>query len=123
MTNDYLNYASYQMSKGTITISLIYAILVIVGLWMMFTKAQQPGWASIIPFYNTYTLCKIATGNGWLFLLLLIPCVNIVVYIIVSVKLAAAFGKGTFFMIMMLLFPGICYLILGFGSSQYRGPQ
>ncbi|MEZ4508199.1 MAG: DUF5684 domain-containing protein [Eubacteriales bacterium] len=33
-------------------------------------------------------------GNGWMFLLMLIPVVNIVIAIIAMVKLAKAFGKS-----------------------------
>ena len=39
-------------------IALVIAILVIVAMWRLFTKAGRPGWASIVPFYNTYTLLK-----------------------------------------------------------------
>ena len=73
---------------------LIIGILLIIANWMIFTKAGEPGWKSIIPLYNTYIQYKIAWGNGWLFLLNIIPIVNIVISIVFEVKLAKAFGKG-----------------------------
>ena len=59
----------------------------------------------------------------WLFLLMLIPFVNLVVWIVVSLKLGERFGKGTAWTIFMLIiFSVIGYLILGFGGDQYRRP-
>ena len=40
-------------------IGLLIALLMIVAMWKVFTKAGQPGWASIIPIYNLYIWCKI----------------------------------------------------------------
>jgi len=66
---------------------LIVGIFMIVVMWKLFVKAGQPGWAAIIPFYNTYTLIKIAGKPGWWLLLYFIPFVNIVISIIVVVLL------------------------------------
>ena len=53
-------------------VALLIAIFTIVCMWKVFTKAGQPGWASLIPFYNIYVTFEIAWGNGLLFLLMLI---------------------------------------------------
>ncbi len=53
-------------------------------MWKMFSKAGQPGWASIIPLYNVYIMCKIAGRPGWWLLLFLIPLVNLIIAIIVT---------------------------------------
>ncbi len=84
----------FHMSAGSTFISLLLGALLIVSLWFIFQKANEPGWAAIVPFYNYYVLFKITWGNGWMFLLLLIPLANIVIAIITLVKLAKAFGKG-----------------------------
>ena len=98
-------------------------VLLIVANWKIFTKAGKPGWASIIPFYNLYVLFEIAGMNGWLFLLLCLPIVNIVMIIMLDIKLAKAFGKGTGFAIGMIFLTNIFTLILAFGSAQYQGAQ
>jgi hypothetical protein len=104
-------------------ISLVLAVLMIIALWKVFTKAGEPGWASIVPFYNTYVLFRIAGFNPWLFLLLLIPIVNVVMAIIVAIKLGAAFGKsGVWSFFLLVVFSVVGYLILGFGSATYRRP-
>lgn len=78
---------------SSLLISLIIFILSIIGLWKIFDKAGVPGWYSLIPIANTYQLTKIATGNGWLFLLMLIPGLGLLAwYILIAVKLADAFG-------------------------------
>ena len=101
---------------------LAIIVLVIAGLWKVFTKAGQPGWAAIVPIYNIYVMCKIAGRPGWWLVLLFIPVVNLIVSAIVSVDTAKAFGKGTGFGIGLWLLGVIFYPILGFGSAQYQGP-
>ena len=104
-------------------ICLIFWILLIIANWMIFTKAGEPGWKSIIPLYNMYIQYKIAWENGWLFLLNIIPIVNIVISIVFEVKLAKAFGKSGTFAVGLIFLPNIFQLILGFGSARYIGPQ
>lgn len=102
---------------------LAFMVLVLVGYWKIFTKAGKPGWACLIPFYSQYCQFEIAWGNGWLFLLTLIPCVNFIVMIIYSIKLTKAFGQGTGFGLGLFFLSPIFSLILGFGNAQYIGPQ
>jgi uncharacterized protein DUF5684 len=101
---------------------LAFMILMIAACWKIFTKAGQPGWASIIPIYNWYILCKIVGRPGWWVILLLIPFVNFIVGIILCIDLAKSFGKGVGFGIGLILLGVIFFPILGFGSAQYQGP-
>ena len=104
-------------------ISLVIAVVAIVAMWKIFTKAGEPGWASIVPIYNTYTMVKIAGYNPLMFLLFLIPLVNVVFGIMVMIRIGKAFGKGTgWSVIMLIIFNVIGMLILGFGNDQYRNP-
>lgn len=100
---------------------LVISILVLVSQWKLFSKAGEPGWASIVPIYNLYVLFKIAFGSGWLFLLTLVPFVNIVIVIMLYFKLAKAFGKGIGFGFGLLFLSPIFFPILAFGSSRYIG--
>ena len=101
---------------------LLVALLIIVAMWKVFTKAGQPGWASIIPIYNLYIWCKIVGRPWWWILLMLIPFVNFIVCIILCIDLAKSFGKGVGFGIGLALLGIIFFPILGFGSAQYQGP-
>ena len=119
-----MNYSyeqSFQMPAWMIVIYLIIAVVAIVAQWKIFTKAGKPGWHSIIPFLNLYDLFEISGFNGWMFLLLLVPCVGEVFLYIVYWKLAQAFGKGTGFGIGMILLTPIFMLLLAFGDAKYVG--
>lgn len=101
---------------------LIVALVVIIGMWKVFTKAGQPGWAAIIPFFNFYILCKVAGRPGWWLILMLIPFVNFIIWIILSLDLAKNFGKGAGFGIGIALLSFIFLPVLGFGDATYQGP-
>lgn len=101
--------------------ALILMVIMIVANWKIFTKAGKPGWASIVPLYNMYTLFEVAGMNGWMFLLLLVPIVNIVMAIMVYINLAKAFGQSGAFAVGLILLNPIFSLILAFGKAQYVG--
>ncbi|MHA1941311.1 MAG: DUF5684 domain-containing protein [Candidatus Hodarchaeales archaeon] len=106
---------------GIVALILPLAIMIamIVAMWKVFTKAGQPGWAILIPIYNLYVLLKIAGKPGWWLILLLIPIVGLIVGIIALAGLASNFGKGTGFVVGLIILPFVFYPILGFGSAQY----
>lgn len=105
----------------TFIISLALSILIIVAEWKVFEKAGEPGWGAIVPFYNNYLLFKIAYGNGWYFLWLFVPFINIYFSIMVYIKLAEAFGESIGFGIGLIFLNVIFLSILGFGNSEYQG--
>lgn len=115
--------AASGVSAAYVILSLAISVLTLVAMWKLFVKAGKAGWKCLIPFYNTYCLYDIAWGNGWLFLLMFVPCVNVVVGIMMLFKLAKAFGQGTGFGFGLLFLNTIFILILGFGSAEYVGPQ
>ena len=101
---------------------LAFYALIVAGWWMIFEKAGEDGWKAIIPIWNTLILLKVIGRDWWWILLLLIPIVNIVIWVIVALDLAKSFGRGTGFAIGLIFLPFIFSLILGFGSDTYRGP-
>lgn len=101
---------------------LIGYVLMVVALWPVFSKAGRPGWGALIPIYNIYLLVKVAGLHGALTLLYFIPIVNVVVALVVALRIGRNFGKGALFSVFLLwIFSLIGFLILGYGSSQYRG--
>jgi len=99
------------------------AVVMIIGLWKVFVKAGQPGWAVLIPIYNSYILLQIAGRPGWWLLLFFVPLVNIAILAIVSIDLAKSFGQSAAWgVILLFLLSGIGYLVLGFGNYKYIGP-
>ena len=49
-------------------VSFLLVVAMVIAGWRQFTKAGQPGWASLIPFYRDYISYKIYWGEGKLFL-------------------------------------------------------
>ncbi len=108
-------------------------ILSIVAGWKIFTKAGEPGWGSIVPFYNSYIEFKIFWGNGWLFiapialaLLSVAPIIgplftiiNIIIMVMTKYKKSLAFGEGIGFCLGLVFLPTIFNLILGL-SDKYK---
>src|SRR5919201_5147998 len=95
----------------------------LVATWKLYSKAGRPGWASLIPIYTTVVFCRICGRSGWLTLALMIPGVNVIVSIMLSVDLARVFGRGTGFALGLIFLSPIFFPILAFGSSRYAGTQ
>nr|WP_119698311.1 DUF5684 domain-containing protein [Microbacterium halotolerans] len=109
------------MGAGGGIAALIVYVIVAIGLWKTFVKADIPGILGIIPIVNVIFLLKVARMSMWFALLYLIPIVNIVLAIIVAVKVGRNFGHGGAFSFFLLwLLAPIGYLILGFGSDRYQ---
>ncbi len=122
--------------------AVVFALLaaMVVGMWKMFVKAGQPGWAAIIPFYNDAVLVDIcglpATYKYYLWLgIALMPLAGgcfgvapvaaiIVRYFLLRVLLAS-FGRPNepLNVVGTLLFPYVTYPSIGFGSDTYLGVQ
>ncbi len=129
-------YMLFGLLAGLLCIALW--LLVIIAEWRIYVKAGQPGWASLVPFYNDYIAYKIFWGNGWMFLLPLVlsflsgmeylgtlcSLASLVLYAATQYKKSVSFGHGIPFTVGLILCPTIFELILGFGSDFYRGvPQ
>lgn len=119
----------------------ILAILTIASIainWKLFTKAGEEGWKSIIPFYNTYIMIKIALGESkvWPFFITMIAVpfvmiftgegalttilslVNLVVAIYVTFQFYSRYATSGM-AIGAILLPFIFGLIIAFGDYQY----
>lgn len=122
--NDEVVAGSAGMCGGSVIgmiIGLAFAILMIVATWKVFVKAGRPGWAVLIPIYNTYVFLKIAGKPGWWLIWFFIPLLNLIFGIIATVAFAQNFGKGTGFAVGLILLPIIFFPILAFGEAQYVG--
>jgi hypothetical protein len=99
--------------------SFIIWLILIIAHWKIFTKAGQPGWASIIPIFNFYILLKIIGKPSWWLILLFVPIANFIIAIWSANLLAKRFGKDELYTFGLILLPYIFYPILAFGSAQY----
>ncbi len=127
---DYYDYSDYDVISALVgltglaviwVIALLLMALMIVAMWILFKKAGKPGWAAVVPFYDQYTLYEITWGNGWRFLMLLIPIYNIVLAILTYIRLAKAFGKDEGYAVGLVFLPQVFVPMLAFGSAAYHG--
>lgn len=116
-------YPTAAYDPTSMWVSLAVSVLMIVAMWQVFVKAGKPGWAAIVPFYNIWVLLEVAGRPGWWIILFFIPLVNIVIYIIVSLDIAKAFGKSSAFGFFGLaLFGFVGYPMLAWGKAKYTKP-
>jgi len=115
-------------SVVAVVVGLVFAaiyfgviILIVAGVWKVFSKAGKPGWAAIIPIYNIVILLEIAGKPLWWIVLFFIPLANLVVGILISIEVAKAFGKDAGFGLGLAFLGPIFWPILGFGSAEYQG--
>lgn len=123
-----------------IGVILLVALFMLVCNWFIFKKAGRPGWAALIPYYNTYVLIQIVGRPMWFFWAILVSSVvvaipvigvflsflsilTLVLTIIITVDLAKVFGKTGWFAVLMIFLPIVGYPILAFGPAKYLGPK
>lgn len=107
---------------GLLIGALIWLVICLVLSYVLthkvYEKGGYPGWAALIPFYNTYVLYKMSDVNVGLFVIsIFLPIVNIYLYI----ELAKKFGQGAAFGVLTFLFAPICLAILGYGNYTFEG--
>lgn len=126
-------------------ILVIGYIFRVITYWLLFQKAGEPGWKSLIPGYNFYTLYRLvwSTRAFWIWVVCvvvyavlnnlsadgsamsavagLVQLAAVIIDYISLYKLSKAFGHGVGFFLGLFFLQPIFLLILAFGSSQYVG--
>ena len=118
--NDIMNIMN-SVSVVMSVVFLVIIVIMIISSYKIFKKAGKKGWASLIPIYNLIVSIEIAELPIWYFILCFIPILNIYVLFKVNIETAHKFGKSTGFGVLMIFLGFICYPILAFGKSQYKG--
>ena len=106
---------------------VIPVILVfIAAFWRLYSKAAQPGWAVLIPFYNLFIYTQVIKRPKWWMLLYLIGTIPffgtlglLFLSIIDALRLAKVFGRSTEFGVGLILVNVVFISILAFGKSDY----
>ena len=65
-------YVITELTRMVIGVIVFFTVFVlgisIIGNWLIFKKAGEHPWASVVPFYGSYVLHKMTWGQGWMFL-------------------------------------------------------
>lgn len=119
-------YATNEVSPVFWIVVCAVAVFELAAMWKVFAKAGRPGWAALIPIYNSIVMIQIAGKPAWWFLLYFIPIVNLVIAVIVIYNFAKNFGTGVGFTLGLIFLGFIFFPILAWGDAQYqptRGTQ
>lgn len=108
-----------------IVVLLVTGLIQTISMWVIFEKANQPGWAAIVPFYNMWVLAEVGDQSGWVGLGVCfcgaIPIVGLIVqialWITISVGVAKSFNRSILFGIGLSVLPFIFYPILAFSGD------
>lgn len=126
----------FAIAAIIIIFALAIGIFYIIGVWKILKKANQPGWASLIPVYREYLLCKMSGVNPWWVLIgVCAPILNVIpiigsilsfiltIYfmILLSVSIARSFGKDDSYAIGLVLLAPFFYFALGISDATYKG--
>jgi hypothetical protein len=98
-------------------------LLVLVSLWFIMEKANEPGWAGVIPLFHVFMVIKITGKPIWWFVLFLIPPITLVMVVLIGISLAKSFGRGVIFGLLLCAFPQILMPWLAFGPWRFVGPS
>ena len=99
--------------------SLVLTAFYVYCAWRIFEKAGKPGWAALIPIFNSLVQLEIVQRPLWWILLMLIPGVNLVITVIIIFDLARVFGKDNGFAFGLLFLAPIFVPILALGNAVY----
>jgi hypothetical protein len=102
-------------------IILAVSLLIVAAYWIIYERAGQAGWKSLIPIYNMYVLMEISGKPGWWMFLLFVPLVGVVVYLLAMLSLAKRFGRSELFGVGIFLLPMVFLPLLAFGGAKYEG--
>ena len=102
---------------------IVISILIILGQWKAFKKANKPGWAAIVPIYNYIVMLEIAELPLWYLALYFIPIANIYAQVMTYIEFAKKYGESAGFAIGMMFLPYVFFPLLGFGNYKYTGEK
>jgi hypothetical protein len=82
-----LNGLNYTVNAFSSFINLVILVMTIISFWFIFEKANEAGWKSLIPFYNSYVMYKISGKKNlfWIWLVAIIVDFIAIIGVIVAV--------------------------------------
>lgn len=91
--------------------------------WKLFEKAGKKGYFTTIPFYNLYVLLQIIKKPLWWYAFLLVPFINVFVYMLMLIELVKAFGKNELWQHLVVAVAPFIYLpVLASEGLSYKDP-
>lgn len=103
---------------------LISYVITSIGLFLVFPKANVEAWKGLVPMLNAIEWCKIIGRPKWWAFLLLIPIVNLFIFVGMTIDLAKSFDLKDFKHSIAAFFysPGLITYIGAKDDVKYNGP-
>lgn len=120
---DELNYHFKPNKNGIIIIRIMFILFITytsVLFYKIKNKIDNKGWIGTIPLINIFELIKDMYGSYLYNLLLIIPGINIIVFMRLFYKLSRSFQKNKIFSFCSILAPTIILPFIAFDKSQYK---
>lgn len=95
------NTAEIKVLTVTVLFSVGLIFLYDYAMQIIYMKAGKDWWSYLIPLYGYYIYYEITLGNGWFFLLSLVPVVGIIVSIVSFYQLGKKFGRSGWFTLLL----------------------
>ncbi|PKP53997.1 MAG: signal peptidase I [Bacteroidetes bacterium HGW-Bacteroidetes-1] len=107
------------MIQLIIILPLLFTIPTVFA-WQLFEKAGEKGYLTLIPFYNMYILLKIIKKPLWWYIFIIIPFINVFVYMLMLIELVKSFGKESFWEhFLSALVPFVYLPIIGMDKKSF----
>lgn len=137
--NTILGWFSFPLSMWLL-VAFVPSILIICASGKLLSKAEEPWWYILIPFFGIYKIYAIADSvilywasilsiiinilaflvhDGYTWVSWLLSFGTIILYVLFSLNLANAFNKSKKFAIGIIFLPGIFMCILAYGSAYH----
>ena len=99
---------------------MLYVVGTILGLWFVFKKAGVAPWKALVPVYNMFVWVQVC-GKPWTwYMLLLIPGINIFMFLLLVDETAKVFGRKSFWeQTGAVLLPCVYLPIVGLSDWRY----
>ena len=115
------NMISKYFTGSYLIAEIIMLIFYLIIMWIIFEKANKPGWAAIIPIYNVIVMLDIAGLDWWhIFIMIFVPFAAVIYAVLIPYRTSKRFGKSTIFSILSIFFSIITYAIIAFGNAKYE---
>jgi hypothetical protein len=115
-----------QMPAWFFGVVILVALIVTIPICVTFAKAGEAWWAPFIPIYNAIVLLRIVGKEWYWIFLMMIPCVNYIIFIYITYLLARSFtdntGLAVLMTLLLILMAPVGWLLLAFGPFEYQGP-
>ncbi len=99
-------------------------VLFSITMMKLFEKAGEQGWKALVPGLNFIVMCKLVGRSAAHAVWLLVPIVNIFIFVGLCVDMVRSFGKYEFWhsALAVVFSPAIFYMIGSNKDSKYLGP-